>query len=42
MVKSKPFVLDDDNMLKSGVIVRHLVLPQSTSDSKKILDWYAI
>ena len=41
MAKSKPFVLGDDNMLKSGVLVRHLVLPQGISDSKKILDWYA-
>ncbi len=41
MAKSKPFVMGDDNMLKSGVIVRHLVLPQATSDSKKILDWFA-
>ncbi len=40
MAKSKPFVIGDDNMLKSGVIVRHLVLPQGTSDSKKILDWF--
>ncbi len=40
MVKSKPFILGDDNMLKQGVLVRHLVLPQGISDSKKILDWY--
>ncbi len=40
MANSKPFVLGDDNLLKSGVIVRHLVLPQATSDSKKILDWF--
>ena len=41
MAKSKPFVLGEDNMLKSGVIVRHLVLPQAISDSKKILDWFS-
>ena len=41
MANSKPFVLGDDNMLKSGVIVRHLVLPQAISDSKKILDWFS-
>ena len=40
MANSKPFVLGDNNLLKSGVIVRHLVLPQGISDSKKILDWY--
>ena len=41
MASSKPFVMGDDNMLKSGVIVRHLVLPQAISDSKKILDWFS-
>ena len=37
----KPFVLGEDGLLKSGVIVRHLVLPQGVSDSKNILDWFA-
>ncbi len=41
MARSKPFIMGDDNLLKSGVIVRHLVLPQAISDSKKILDWFA-
>ncbi len=36
----KPFVLDKNGILKSGTIVRHLVLPQCVSDSKKILDWF--
>lgn len=40
MAKSKPYTLDNNGMLKSGVIVRHLVLPQGVSDSKKILDWF--
>lgn len=40
MANSKPFILGDDGMLKSGVIVRHLVLPQGVSDSKNILDWF--
>lgn len=40
MINSKAYVLGDDGLLKSGVIVRHLVLPQCTSDSKKILDWF--
>jgi len=40
MINSKPYTLDENGMLKSGVIVRHLVLPQCTSDSKKILDWF--
>lgn len=41
MANSKPFHLGDDGILKSGVIVRHLVLPQGVSDSKKILDWFS-
>jgi len=30
-----------DRTLKSGIIIRHLVLPGHTSDSKRILDWLA-
>lgn len=30
----------ENNLIKSGVIVRHLVLPMLKSDSKKILDWF--
>ena len=41
MANSKPFVLGDDGLLKSGVIVRHLVLPLGVSDSKNILDWFS-
>lgn len=40
MVKSKPLVFDENSLLKSGVIVRHLVLPQNVSDSLKIIDWF--
>lgn len=40
MIEKKPYVLGNDGLLKSGVIVRHLVLPQNVSDSKKILDWF--
>lgn len=36
----KPLIFGDDGLLKSGTIVRHLVLPQGVSDSKKILDWF--
>ena len=32
-------VFDDNGMMKKGVIVRHLVLPGHTNDSKKILRW---
>lgn len=41
MIKSKPIIFNSDGMLKSGVIVRHLVLPQCSSDSKKILEWFS-
>ena len=37
----KPLVFGDKGIMKSGTLVRHLVLPQCTSDSKKILDWFA-
>lgn len=40
MVK-KPIVFDEKGLLKSGTIVRHLILPQCVSDSKKILDWFS-
>ena len=40
MINSKPYTLDENGMLKSGVIVRHLVLPLNIADSKKILDWF--
>lgn len=41
MVKSKPLTFGDDGLIKSGVVVRHLVLPQNVNDSKKILDWFS-
>ena len=37
----KPIVFDENGLLKSGTIVRHLVLPMNISDSKKILDWFS-
>lgn len=36
----KPLVFDNDGIIQSGTIVRHLILPQNVSDSKKILDWF--
>lgn len=36
----KPYVVDENGLLKSGTVVRHLVLPQNVSDSKKILEWF--
>lgn len=32
-------VFDDDGMMKKGVVIRHLVLPNHTDDSIKILEW---
>jgi len=30
---------DDDGMMKRGVLIRHLILPDLFNDSKKILEW---
>ena len=38
---NKPLIIGEDGLLKSGVIVRHLVLPTCTLDSKNILDWFS-
>lgn len=37
----KPLVFDENGMLKSGTIVRHLVLPACVNDSKRIIDFFA-
>lgn len=36
----KPLSFGEDGLMKSGVIVRHLVLPMNVTDSKKILEWF--
>ena len=33
-------IIFENGLMKSGTIVRHLVLPQCTSDTKKIIDWF--
>ena len=38
---NKPLKLHANGTLLSGTIVRHLVLPQATADSKNILDWFS-
>ena len=38
LMAEKPLSFDTDGMMKSGTIVRHLVLPQCVSDSCKVLD----
>ena len=40
MINSKPLIFEGD-LIKSGVCVRHLVLPQNVNESKNILDWFA-
>lgn len=37
----KPLKFSPNGKILSGVVVRHLALPQNISDSKKILDWYS-
>lgn len=36
----KPVKFNEGGVMTSGTLVRHLVLPQCTFDSKKILDWF--
>lgn len=38
---NKPIIFDENGMMVSGTILRHLVLPQNVSDSKNILDWFS-
>ena len=39
MVELKPKVVIENDIMKSGVIVRHLVMPNCTDDSIKVLQW---
>jgi putative pyruvate formate lyase activating enzyme len=41
MKRQQPRDIFDGELMKSGVIIRHLVLPSCTQDSKKILDYIA-
>ena len=34
-----PYQLDEDGILQQGVVIRHLILPGQTEDSKRIIDW---
>ena len=36
-----PFVMDDDGILRSGVLIRHLILPGSIENSLRAIDWVA-
>ena len=39
LIENNPPIYED-GLIKKGVIVRHLILPQSSSDSKQIIDWF--
>lgn len=41
MIKQQPNVEIKNGVMQKGVIIRHLVMPNCTVDSKKILDWIA-
>jgi putative pyruvate formate lyase activating enzyme len=36
-----PYKLDKNGIMKKGVIIRHLILPGHTEDSKRVIDWVA-
>ena len=36
-----PYVIDDDGMMASGVIIRHLVLPGNLENTFGVIDWIA-
>ena len=38
---NKPLIFNEKGVMKSGTIVRHLVLPSCTQDSKRIIDFFA-
>lgn len=35
------FILDDDDMLRSGVLIRHLILPDNEQNSRDVIDFVA-
>lgn len=39
MRKNQPIDIVENGIMKKGVIVRHLVLPNQTADSKSVIDW---
>ena len=36
-----PYQLGEDGLMKSGVIIRHLILPGCLDNSKRVIDWVA-
>lgn len=41
MISQKPKVIVQNGIMKQGVIIRHLVMPNQTADSLKVLQWIA-
>ncbi|MBE7085622.1 MAG: radical SAM protein [Clostridiales bacterium] len=41
MANAKPLKMTEDGKMLSGCVVRHLVMPLCTNDSKAILKWFA-
>jgi putative pyruvate formate lyase activating enzyme len=36
-----PYVMNDDGLLKSGVVIRHLILPENLENTFHVIDWVA-
>ncbi len=36
-----PYVLDPDGLLKRGVVIRHLILPENLENTFRVIDWVA-
>lgn len=34
-----PFRMDGDGLLQSGVVIRHLILPEQAENSRRVIDW---
>lgn len=41
MVRQRGPVRVEDGLLKSGVLIRHLILPGQVSEAKRVMDWVA-
>ena len=41
MMNAKPVTFNEDGNMRSGVIVRHMIMPLCVEDSKKIVRWFA-
>lgn len=36
-----PYILDEDGLLRSGVLIRHLILPGNQENTYRVIDWVA-